>query len=201
MVPLPEQVQRCPAVLPGLIVHSERAVHEHDHSVQACRQISELYQLSRQVLKHGGRVDLGGLVSDRAMRYAEAQHTRVVRNMLSSLVKRPNRHTRAKPSARRRLSHRTVRSEHRVRAEHVSPANDRVPQALAVPARWLLTAHSSRVVSLRNRWVGAVPDGAAVLHAGWGSCSGPGFGYRLIAVAGRIRTRVESAGWKPTERG
>jgi len=58
-------------VLPDLIVHSERAVYEHDRSVQACRQISELYQLARQVLKHLGRVDLGGMVSDRAMRYAE----------------------------------------------------------------------------------------------------------------------------------
>jgi transcriptional regulator with XRE-family HTH domain len=58
-------------VLPDLIVHSERAVHENDRSVQACRQISELYQLARQVLKHLGRVDLGGVVSDRAMRYAE----------------------------------------------------------------------------------------------------------------------------------
>ncbi|MGH3796924.1 MAG: helix-turn-helix domain-containing protein [Pseudonocardiaceae bacterium] len=59
-------------VLPDLIVHSERAVHAHSDSVQARRQISELYQLARQVLKHLGRVDLGGLVSDRAMRYAEA---------------------------------------------------------------------------------------------------------------------------------
>lgn len=58
-------------MLPDLIVLSERAVHEHDHSIQACRQISELYQLARQVLKHLGRVDLGGVVSDRAMRYAE----------------------------------------------------------------------------------------------------------------------------------
>lgn len=58
-------------VLPDLIVHSELAVHEHSHSVQARRQISELYQLARQVLKHVGRVDLGSLVSDRAMRYAE----------------------------------------------------------------------------------------------------------------------------------
>ncbi|MGH3974568.1 MAG: helix-turn-helix domain-containing protein [Pseudonocardiaceae bacterium] len=57
--------------LPDLIVHCERAVHEHRHSVEACRNASELYQLSRQVLKHLGRVDLGGLVSDRAMRYAE----------------------------------------------------------------------------------------------------------------------------------
>ncbi len=58
-------------VLPDLIVHSERAVYEYDRSVQACRQISELYQLARQVLKHVGRVDLGSVVSDRAMRYAE----------------------------------------------------------------------------------------------------------------------------------
>ena len=58
-------------VLPDLIVLSERAVYEYDHSVQACRQISELYQLARQVLKHVGRVDLGSVVSDRAMRYAE----------------------------------------------------------------------------------------------------------------------------------
>ena len=58
-------------VLPDLIVHSERAVYEHDRSVQACRQISVLYQLARQVLKHLGRVDLGGIVSDRAMCYAE----------------------------------------------------------------------------------------------------------------------------------
>lgn len=58
-------------VLPELIVNSERAVHEHGHSVQACRQVSELYQLARQVLKHLGRVDLSAVVSDRAMRYAE----------------------------------------------------------------------------------------------------------------------------------
>ncbi|MGH3719427.1 MAG: helix-turn-helix domain-containing protein [Pseudonocardiaceae bacterium] len=58
-------------VLPDLIVNSERAVYEYGRSAQACRQISELYQLARQVLKHLGRVDLGGMVSDRAMRYAE----------------------------------------------------------------------------------------------------------------------------------
>ena len=58
-------------VLPDLIVHSERAVYEYGRSVQACRQVSELYQLARQVLKHLGRVDLGSVVSDRAMRYAE----------------------------------------------------------------------------------------------------------------------------------
>jgi transcriptional regulator with XRE-family HTH domain len=58
-------------VLPDLIVNSERAVHEHRRSAQACRQISELYQLARTVVNHLGRVDLGSMVSDRAMRYAE----------------------------------------------------------------------------------------------------------------------------------
>jgi transcriptional regulator with XRE-family HTH domain len=58
-------------VLPDLIVQSERAVYEYSRSSQACRQISELYQLARQVLKHVGRIDLGAVVSDRAMRYAE----------------------------------------------------------------------------------------------------------------------------------
>jgi len=58
-------------VLPDLIVNSERAVHEYERSVQACRQLSELYRLARPILKTLGRVDLGSLVSDRAMRYAE----------------------------------------------------------------------------------------------------------------------------------
>ena len=58
-------------LLPELIVASERAVHEHEHSVAACRYASEVYQLARPVLKKLGRVDLCGLVSDRAMRYAE----------------------------------------------------------------------------------------------------------------------------------
>lgn len=58
-------------VLPDLIVSSERAVHEYGHSRDACRQASEVYQLARPVLKKLGRVDLCGMVSDRAMRYAE----------------------------------------------------------------------------------------------------------------------------------
>ncbi len=58
-------------MLPELIVSSERAVHEHERSLDACRQASEVYQLARPVLKKLGRVDLGGMVSDRAMRYAE----------------------------------------------------------------------------------------------------------------------------------
>jgi len=58
-------------VLPDLIVHSERAVYERNRSVQACRQISELYQLVRSVLQRLGRLDLCGVVADRAMRYAE----------------------------------------------------------------------------------------------------------------------------------
>lgn len=58
-------------VLPGLIVQVERAVHEQGRSAEACRLASEVYQLARPVLKHLGRVDLGGLVADRTMRYAE----------------------------------------------------------------------------------------------------------------------------------
>ena len=40
----------------------------------ACRQVSEVYQLVRAVLKYLGRVDLCGLVSDRAMRYVDERH-------------------------------------------------------------------------------------------------------------------------------
>jgi transcriptional regulator with XRE-family HTH domain len=58
-------------MLPKLIVNSERAVHESRRSREACRQASEVYQVARSVLKYLGRVDLGGMVSDRAMRYAE----------------------------------------------------------------------------------------------------------------------------------
>ncbi|MGH3795506.1 MAG: helix-turn-helix domain-containing protein [Pseudonocardiaceae bacterium] len=58
-------------MLPALIVNSERAVHESGRSREACRQASEMYHVARAVLKYLGRVDLGGLVSDRAMRYAE----------------------------------------------------------------------------------------------------------------------------------
>lgn len=58
-------------VLPDLIVNSERVVHESGRSREACRQASEMYQVARAVLKYLGRVDLGGIVSDRAMRYAE----------------------------------------------------------------------------------------------------------------------------------
>jgi len=58
-------------VLPHLIVSSERAVHVHGRSPEACRLASEVYQLARPVLKHLGRVDLGGVLTDRTMRYAE----------------------------------------------------------------------------------------------------------------------------------
>jgi transcriptional regulator with XRE-family HTH domain len=58
-------------ILPELVVNSERAVHEYERSRDACRQASEVYQLARPVLKKLGRVDLCGMVSDRAMRYAE----------------------------------------------------------------------------------------------------------------------------------
>jgi hypothetical protein len=58
-------------VLPDLIIAAERAVYEHERSVAACGVACEVYQLARPVLKHVGRVDLGGLVADRTMRYAE----------------------------------------------------------------------------------------------------------------------------------
>jgi transcriptional regulator with XRE-family HTH domain len=58
-------------VLPDLIVTAERAVHKHDRSPEVCHLASDVYQLARPVLKHLGRVDLGGLVADRTMRYAE----------------------------------------------------------------------------------------------------------------------------------
>ena len=58
-------------VLSGLIINNERVVHEQGRSVAACRLACEVYQLARPVLKHMGRVDLGGLVADRTMRYAE----------------------------------------------------------------------------------------------------------------------------------
>lgn len=58
-------------LLPDLIVNSENAVHESGRSREACQQASELYQLARALLKYLGRADLGGMVSDRAMRYAE----------------------------------------------------------------------------------------------------------------------------------
>jgi transcriptional regulator with XRE-family HTH domain len=58
-------------VLPDLIVDAELAVQATNRSREACRQASEVYQLARPVLKHSGRADLGPLVSDRIMRYAE----------------------------------------------------------------------------------------------------------------------------------
>lgn len=58
-------------VLPDLIVSSEQAVHGYERSPDACRLACEVYQLARPVMKHLGRVDLGGLLADRTMRYAE----------------------------------------------------------------------------------------------------------------------------------
>jgi transcriptional regulator with XRE-family HTH domain len=58
-------------VLPGLIVDAEYAIHATGRSPEAFRQASEVYQLARSVVITVGRVDLGGVVSDRAMRYAE----------------------------------------------------------------------------------------------------------------------------------
>lgn len=57
--------------LPDLIVDAERAVHATGRSHEAFRQASEVFQLARSVVITIGQVDLGGVVSDRAMRYAE----------------------------------------------------------------------------------------------------------------------------------
>lgn len=58
-------------VLPGLIVDIEFAVEDSRRSTEACRLAYEVYHLAHPILKHIGRVDLGRLVTDRAMRYAE----------------------------------------------------------------------------------------------------------------------------------
>ncbi|MGH4019499.1 MAG: helix-turn-helix domain-containing protein [Pseudonocardiaceae bacterium] len=58
-------------VLPGLIVDAEHAVNAYGRSPEACRLASEVYQLSRPLLKILGRADLGPLVCERVMRYAE----------------------------------------------------------------------------------------------------------------------------------
>lgn len=57
--------------LPGLIGEVEHAVRASDRSPEACRLAASVYRLARPVLKHAGRTDLGVLLADRAMRYAE----------------------------------------------------------------------------------------------------------------------------------
>lgn len=58
-------------VLPDLIVSVEHFVHSSGRSPDACRQACEVYHVARALLKHAGRADLGTLVADRIMRYAE----------------------------------------------------------------------------------------------------------------------------------
>lgn len=59
------------SVLPDLIIDAEHAVHAYGRSPEACRLAAEVYQLARPLLRVLGRADLGPLVSDRVMRYAE----------------------------------------------------------------------------------------------------------------------------------
>jgi hypothetical protein len=59
------------AVLPDLIVDAEHAVRAYDRSREACRLAAEVYRLAPGVCKQAGRVELCGLLADRAMRYAE----------------------------------------------------------------------------------------------------------------------------------
>jgi transcriptional regulator with XRE-family HTH domain len=58
-------------LLPGLIVDTERLVHESGRSPASCRTAYTLYRLVRGVMKHVGRIDLCSLLADRCMRYAE----------------------------------------------------------------------------------------------------------------------------------
>ena len=59
------------AVLPELIMDAEHAVRAYGRSPEACRLAAEVHQLARMVCKQAGRVELCGLLADRAMRYAE----------------------------------------------------------------------------------------------------------------------------------
>lgn len=57
--------------LPDLIVDVELAVSGYG-SREAYRQACEVYHLARAVTKHAGRADLGRMIVERTMRYAEA---------------------------------------------------------------------------------------------------------------------------------
>jgi hypothetical protein len=59
------------SLLPDLIIDAENSLTAYDRSPESCRQASKVYQLTRAVLKHAGRVDLLPFVCDRAMHYAE----------------------------------------------------------------------------------------------------------------------------------
>jgi transcriptional regulator with XRE-family HTH domain len=59
------------SMLPGLIVDTERLVHESGRSPESCKHAYSLYRLARGVLKHAGRIDLCTMLADRCMRYAE----------------------------------------------------------------------------------------------------------------------------------
>jgi transcriptional regulator with XRE-family HTH domain len=67
----PNKYSEVLGVLPGLIIDAERLVHGSHRSRASCRLASDIYQLARPVLKHAGRADLGPLLADRIMRYAE----------------------------------------------------------------------------------------------------------------------------------
>ena len=58
--------------LPSLITDVELVCAATGPSLLASRQAVEVYQLARAVTKHAGRSDLGRVIADRAIRYAEA---------------------------------------------------------------------------------------------------------------------------------
>lgn len=65
-------------LLPGLIVDTERAVHESGGSPESCKVAYRLYRLARVATKHAGRMDLCSMSADRCMRYAESAEDQVI---------------------------------------------------------------------------------------------------------------------------
>ncbi len=59
-------------MLPGLVADVELLCAATGSSPPAGRQAVEVYQLARAVSKHAGRPDLGRVIADRSIRYAEA---------------------------------------------------------------------------------------------------------------------------------
>jgi transcriptional regulator with XRE-family HTH domain len=64
-------------LLPGIIVDMEHILQEA-RSPESCKVAYQLYRLLRAVMKHIGRVDLGPMLADRCMRYAEESEDTLV---------------------------------------------------------------------------------------------------------------------------
>jgi transcriptional regulator with XRE-family HTH domain len=64
-------------LLPGIIMDMELVLQE-TRSPESCKVAYRLYRLLRAVMKHIGRVDLGPMLADRCMRYAEESEDMLV---------------------------------------------------------------------------------------------------------------------------